>query len=568
MAARKIQVGHLDVRVTAEPLTAGAFAPFGDVVANPRPDVLPTAFAHHAGSLLLPDNAVSANQGFAIQYRHASRVANLYRGDTGKPVLSLFVCAARPLSAAGGRHAAFVVRNLERHPFTTQTFAPVASSAELYLVIVAPSLPPADADEDTPAPPPGDAAGMTPGRGLPNLKELRAFVGTARQAVTYGAGTWHAPMVVLGPPGTTLDFVVTQFASGVAEEDCQLLEFEAEGRPEPQLRVQIPIHNTMAEKLVSVDARNKLEDLSGIVIQPGENPYDVFIKACNDDPAEIQALYDTHRVKRNAQQREKFLATDYKELVIDQYLLRLANPSIQPGFQDERNCLVFWARPPEHVILLASKVQQLLQQTAPNIWLMPVYRMHMTALEVAFSKTPEEIAALTALIRPAVPSIVSHTHRHRARLVKPFVSYDLSAFALSFLPASGEPPLSPPPAGVDLAAQDVTAGDGYTYHHLRRDVFEKVRAAGVEVGSRYQVPSAHITLGRYLSEADHDTPAKRRRWVEAVDEVNRWLEADVWDSHAAAFTGEWVVGQERGLDARSGTLWYGGGRTIQLGEGF
>lgn len=39
----------------------------------------------------------------------------------------------------------------------------------------------------------------------------------------------------------------------------------------------------MAAELVSVDARNKLEDLSGIVIQPGQNPYEVFIKACNDN---------------------------------------------------------------------------------------------------------------------------------------------------------------------------------------------------------------------------------------------------------------------------------------------
>ncbi|OAA71414.1 Ureidoglycolate hydrolase [Cordyceps fumosorosea ARSEF 2679] len=324
----------------------------------------------------------------------------------------------------------------------------------------------------------------------------------------------------------------------------------------------------MAPDLVSVDARNKLEDLSGIVIQPGENPYEVFIKACNDNHTEIQALYETHRVKRNAQQREKFLTADFKELVIDQYLLRLNDPSVQPGFRDERNCLVFWARPPEHVLLLAAKVQQMLQHTAPDIWLMPLHRMHLTTLEVAFSKTPAEIAALTAVLRPALPSIVSHTHRHRARLVKPFLSYDLSAFALSFLPASGEPPLSPAPSGIDDLPPAEDVGDGYTYHHLRRDVFDKVRAAGVEVASRYQVPSAHITLGRYLGAADHDTPAKRRRWVEAVDAVNRWLEEEVWDKPGADFTGEWIVGQERGLDARSGTLWYGGGRTIQVGEGF
>lgn len=62
-----------------------------------------------------------------------------------------------------------------------------------------------------------------PGAGLPDLTRARAFVATAEQAVTYGAGTWHAPMVALGEPGTALDFVVVQFANGVDVEDCQLV---------------------------------------------------------------------------------------------------------------------------------------------------------------------------------------------------------------------------------------------------------------------------------------------------------------------------------------------------------
>ena len=36
--------------------------------------------------------------------------------------------------------------------------------------------------------------------------------------------------------------------------------------------------------LESTDARNKLEDLSGIVLKPGENPYNALIKACNNNP--------------------------------------------------------------------------------------------------------------------------------------------------------------------------------------------------------------------------------------------------------------------------------------------
>lgn len=193
--------------------------------------------------------------------------------------------------------------------------------------------------------------------------------------------------------------------------------------------------------------------------------------------------------------------------------------------------------------------------------------MHLTTLEAAFSKTPEEIASLVSTLRPAFQSIVNYTHNHRSRLVKPRISYDLSAFAVSFLPAAGEPPLSPAPWAPDTA-EDIVEGDGFTYHHVRKDVFGRVQEAGVEIGSRYQVPSAHITLGRYLTQHDHDSPEKRKAWIETIDEINSWLEEEVWDNPGSDWIGEWAVGQERGIDARAGTLWYGGGRTIMLGEGF
>jgi len=39
----------------------------------------------------------------------------------------------------------------------------------------------------------------------------------------------------------------------------------------------------MKPALESTDVRNKLEDLSGITISDGENPYDALIKACRGD---------------------------------------------------------------------------------------------------------------------------------------------------------------------------------------------------------------------------------------------------------------------------------------------
>ena len=42
--------------------------------------------------------------------------------------------------------------------------------------------------------------------------------------VTYGVGTWHAPMVVVGEG--RVDFVVTQWVSGRGGEDCQEVEMD------------------------------------------------------------------------------------------------------------------------------------------------------------------------------------------------------------------------------------------------------------------------------------------------------------------------------------------------------
>lgn len=202
--------------------------------------------------------------------------------------------------------------------------------------------------------------------------------------------------------------------------------------------------------------------------------------------------------------------------------------------------------------------------------------MHMTALEVTHSRTPEEIEALVAAMRPTIPALTNFTFEHRSRLVKPMLSYDLAAIAVSFLPAAGEKVVSPPLAsprgdGVARLAPDETGpaeADSYTYHHLRRDIFDLARSTRVEIESRYVVPSAHITLGRYLKQDDHATPESRESWIKAIDEINEWLEDEVWDKEDGEFVGEWLVGQERGLDAHSGTLWYGGGRSLMTGEGF
>ena len=211
---------------------------------------------------------------------------------------------------------------------------------------------------------------------------------------------------------------------------------------------------------------------------------------------------------------------------------------------------------------------------------MPLQRMHMTALEIVHSRTPEESKAIVDTASPGIPGIVNYTYGHRARLVKPMISYDLAAVALSFVPAVDEPFASPPPIP-PATEEDASPPSSYTYHHLRRDLFDKAKDTGVEIASRYVVPSAHITLARFMDTKEYATPEARLAWVAALEALNDWLEKDVWDSVWAdaegkqallpphrRFVGEWVVGQERGLDARTGALWYGGGRSVMVGEGF
>ena len=44
----------------------------------------------------------------------------------------------------------------------------------------------------------------------------------------------------------------------------------------------------MSPALESTDAKNKLEDLSGVIVQPGENPYKALIEACHEDAVRLE----------------------------------------------------------------------------------------------------------------------------------------------------------------------------------------------------------------------------------------------------------------------------------------
>ncbi|KAK5700294.1 hypothetical protein LTR17_023051 [Elasticomyces elasticus] len=246
--------------IRAEAIDPTVFAPFGEVIQNP---------ATHGGVPNL--QKIDANQGSATKWMNVTSMRNWYgSAQSRKPAeiaTNMFVCKPRQLDSRNGKDV-FVVKILERHPYTPQTFVPLGverSANTCYLVVVAPTMPtpsrrssneglepayplPEPRQKRTlrerllgsrpnlftndfapsTTPNPSTLSGPKPkGVGLPDLEKLHAFIVRGDQGITYGAGTWHAPMVVLGEKA--IDFVVVQYMNGVALDDCQEVEVETEG---------------------------------------------------------------------------------------------------------------------------------------------------------------------------------------------------------------------------------------------------------------------------------------------------------------------------------------------------
>jgi ureidoglycolate lyase len=194
------------------PLTPSSFRPFGFVIENPAtrsPNDIETKDSVYP-------KAITANQGSALKYPNISPLISRYDASShpkeATSVMSLFVCSPRKIGKGSDERESWWYLNfniMERHPYTTQTFAPLGLGSEekdtAYIVVVAP----------------------TGNEGTPDLENIKAFLADGSQAVTYGVGTWHAPMIVIGKHA--VPFLVTQYVNGVADDDCQEVIVEGKG---------------------------------------------------------------------------------------------------------------------------------------------------------------------------------------------------------------------------------------------------------------------------------------------------------------------------------------------------
>ncbi|KAF5096379.1 hypothetical protein D0Z00_002803 [Geotrichum galactomycetum] len=281
-------------------------------------------------------------------------------------------------------------------------------------------------------------------------------------------------------------------------------------------------------------------------IQP--NP---FRDQASCSSGDIVKSYTTHRRNRNAQKKAELEAT--QETVVEPLLRGIVKDGEPPEF-DYRNCITIWARPTNAVKDLAERIQAEFVRvlnpenlagdnslTSPTgavvtdptdgpIWIMPRDCQHMSLLEITHSVSPQEVDALLTRLKPNLEQIL-HLNRGTT-LCRPLVCFDASAVALTFVPVDSEP---------------------YTYTHLRADIFDRVRQS-VPIASRYQVPSAHIALVRFMEKITDDQVTL---FLDTIDRINRELE------HS---TLTWTVGSENGLSCRCGRIWYGGGWTEFVGN--
>jgi ureidoglycolate lyase len=152
----------------AAPLSATAFAPFGEVIEA-------SEAAHH----------YPINGGTTERYHD---LANIDPGAEGRAIVSIFRAQPRTLP--------FALEMLERHPLGSQAFMPLTGRP--YLVVVAPS---------------GDA---------PRPDALRVFLAHGMQGVNYAPGVWHHPLLALE---AVSDFLVIDRAGpGANCEEAALTE--------------------------------------------------------------------------------------------------------------------------------------------------------------------------------------------------------------------------------------------------------------------------------------------------------------------------------------------------------
>jgi len=164
-------VVSVNTEIEIKPLTAEAFAQYGDVIAVDE-----------------TNRHFSINDGFTERYHDLATIDTL--NENGRTLVSIFRSTPLALPIA--------IKMMERHPLSSQAFMQLGDQP--YLVVVAPQ---GEFDENT----------------------IEVFLANSEQGVNYHAGTWHHYCLAVNKVS---DFLVIDRgdAKGAKHENCDVVKLD------------------------------------------------------------------------------------------------------------------------------------------------------------------------------------------------------------------------------------------------------------------------------------------------------------------------------------------------------
>lgn len=158
----------MTLRIIAQPLTAEAFAPFGDVIESEG------------------QHSFHINDGNALRFHDVAKAE--FSGDAAHVGISLVDVAPYQMPLA--------ITLMEKHPKGSQAFIPLDN--EPFLVMVAPRGPEI------------------------KIEEIKAFITNGRQGINYHTDSWHHPLVSLKDAQRFI--IVDRIGK---DDNCDLFHIEA-----------------------------------------------------------------------------------------------------------------------------------------------------------------------------------------------------------------------------------------------------------------------------------------------------------------------------------------------------
>jgi hypothetical protein len=253
------------------------------------------------------------------------------------------------------------------------------------------------------------------------------------------------------------------------------------------------------------------------------NPYTELKKEYASSESE-----DTFRQKRNSESLKSL--REVPELHPDPILRGVLEKG--PEF-DTRHNLGIVSRPPKSICQFIERLQSTIISSISNsdaLFPIPESWLHLTALEICHAKPADEVEVLAKLVAPALSKILEVADSDLT-LYKPMVSFDQRAVALSFI---SKPPTSQ-----------------ITYREALFNVVQNNTPPEVSPSSRYSVPSAHVTMIRFIDKLD---PTQVQSLISTIQSINR----DIAD---APIEWEFKPGTSQ---CHYGRTWYGKGTVITL----